>query len=227
MRLAPTAWEPPFYDSVRQQLTRLVIDEAGRAIPLWLPFRPELESAVERLEKHDASEMTGVFGSLRLVSGSLCVQPVSLFVAGKVLNLNLRPAGGTAPAAVRPVGAASVEDVETIESEEEDAAQAFSSTAVGSLLGTVLTELELLAEGGLASRRDPEFLVGAAKRLEALGLTTCSRPLLRFLERISSTACLSEPAHRRIAASELLKAYYVLQLAAEQETVATACAGLE
>lgn len=88
MLLTPAAWGSPQYDSLRQELVRPVLDTHGRAIDLWLPFTPENEGAVELLEQHDAAETSGLLGSLRLVAGRVCVQPISLF-AETIVHLNL------------------------------------------------------------------------------------------------------------------------------------------
>lgn len=78
-----------------------------------------------------------------------------------------------------------------------------------------MSELEALAEGGIAVRRDFELLKSAARRLESLGLTACSRPLGRLLEAMSTSAKLADPEARHVAAGLLLGAYDVLRLAAD------------
>jgi hypothetical protein len=227
VRLAPKAWGPAFYDPLRQELTRPLLDESGCAISLWLPFTPENEAAVDSLERHDATATTGLLGALRLVAGRLCVQPIALFIDGKVENLNLQKPGTPTSRGAKP-GASNACDADE-QPDADDAGESRASsaaTALGRLFSTAQAELESFAEGGIAARRNTDLLASAAKRFELLGLATCARPLERLLATISSGARLAEVSHQNTAAAALLRAYYVLRLAMDQEVVAAACAGL-
>jgi hypothetical protein len=229
--LVPKVWGPAFYDSLRQELVRPLLDEQGRAIDLWLPFTEQNETAVQILEKHDPAKTAGLLGALRLVAGRICVQPISLFAGEGIINLNLETID---TAATRKVAKDKIETGETEaeiddvvgDDREEDLKQSGSATPLGRFLITAQAEVEALAESGIAVRHNPELLTGAARRLEALGLTSCTVPLLRLVEALSRSANLAETEARDYAAGTLLHAYYVLRLAADHEIVAAACAGL-
>jgi hypothetical protein len=102
-----------------------------------------------------------------------------------------------------------------------------SGTPLGRFLITAQAEIEALAESGIAVRHNLGLLTDAGKRFEALGLTSCAMPLVRLAAALSNSAKLAEPEARDYAAGTLLQAYYVLRLAADNETLAAACAGLE
>lgn len=237
--LVPKAWGPAFYDTLRQELVRPVVDEAGRTVNLWLPFTPENEAGIELLEHHDAAATFGLLGAVRLVAGQVCVQPISLYVEDRIVHLTLLEAK-PAPVAARPArkaaaktGRVSAEqqadnEEETVAGEEDEAApQAAVTTPLGRILVTVQAELEALVEGGIAARRDVQLLRSATKRLEALGLTACSRPLAATLDSLETAARRGDPGTWNEAAGRLLHAYYVIQLAADHEMIDIACRGLK
>jgi hypothetical protein len=226
VRLAPKVWGPVFYDPLRQELTRPVLDELGRVIRLWLPFTPENEAAVNLLEHHDPTATTGLLGALRLVAGQLCVQPISLFVDGQVLNLNLQKLGTPVPRGAQPEASTDGGDDVLDAGDAGESRASSAATALGRLFSTAQAELESLAEGGITARRDTDLLASAARRFEMLGVSTCARPLERFLQAVSNSASLAETSHQNGAAAALLSAYYVLRLAMDQEVVTAACAGL-
>jgi hypothetical protein len=224
--VAPTSWGPSHYDTLRQELTRPIVDEAGRILELWLPFTPESAPAVELVEKHDPAQTWGIFGSLRLIAGRVRLQPISLFVADKPLHVNLDQA--PAAPAENPKSVAAEIDEEVLQDEEEVLPQlaAGTATALSRLLVTAQAELEAFADNGLLARRDLELLSAIAKRLDALGLAACARPLARLAESLASAARQTDQSEQRFAAGKLLHAYYVLRLATDQEAVAAATAGL-
>lgn len=225
--LAPAAFGPASYDPLRQELTRLIFDDAGRMLKLWLPFMPEYESAVDLLEKLQPEIPPAVFGALRLVAGRVCVQPISLISDDKIVHLNLDQApAGTGVRSQGPGAAADADDEQLDSDDEPELQQVGAGSALSRLLVTAQAELEALAENGLAARRDLSLLVSIAKRLDALGLTACARPLARLGEQLTSSAKLADPEHRQAAAGTVLHAYYVLRLAGEQESVAAATATL-
>jgi hypothetical protein len=227
--LVPKVWGPAAYDPLRQELVRPIADDQGRVVDLWLPFAPENEAAIEWLERHASDEPTGLLGSLRLISGRICVQPISVFVGDRIVHLTLQDRGKSKSKSARKKSAAAAvpENEETLDEEEEDALpQVAAVTALGRLLVTSQAEVEGLVEGGIAARRNLDLLQSAAKRLEALGLCVCSRPLAHLVEALVRSSDLAEPDARDRAAGRLLHAYYLLRLAADQETVEAACAGL-
>ena len=230
--LVPKLWGPAAYDSLRQEVVRPVFDEEGRAIDLWIPFTEMNQTAVEILEQHDPTITFGLLGALRLVAGRICIQPISLFAGEKILNLNLER--NTAPVAAKPKRDATAAGENGTEGEEvlggdneEELVLQGSGTPLGRFLITAQAEIEALAESGIAVRHDLGLLTDAAKRFEALGLTSCATPLVRLVAALSNSAKLAEAEARDYAAGTLLHTYYVLRLAADNETVAAACAGLE
>jgi len=238
--LAPNAWGPAFYDTLRQELVRPVADEAGRSVNLRLPFTPENEAGVEFLEHHDPAATFGLLGALRLVAGQVCIQPISLYVEDRIIHLTLLDPK-SAPGATKPAKRASVPratggppnqeaegEEEIVAGEEEEAApQAAITTPLGRILVTVQAELEALVEGGIAARRNVELLRSAAKRLDVLGLTTCAQPLAAVLRALEAAAQRGEPDAWNDAAGRLLHAYYVTRLAADYEMIDIACQGLK
>jgi hypothetical protein len=228
--LVPKAWGPSFYDPLRQELIRPVLDDQNRIVNLWLPFTPENEKAVAWLDRHDPSATYGLLGSLRLVAGRLCVQPISLYVEDKTVHLTLLEPEGAAPAKPPPQEAAANEppgsEEELLAGDDDPVPEAAPATPLGRILTTAQAEVESLVEAGLAVRRNLDLLQGAAKRLETLSLTACSRPLSGLAEAIANSTRLADPRFRDQAAGRLLHAYYVLRLAADQETIESACTGL-
>ncbi len=230
--LAPKSWGPASYDPLRQELTRAIFDQEGRPVELWLPFTPENEPAIQRLEQHGPESTRGLLGAIRLVSGRICVQPISLFVDEQIINLNLDKAAAVSQQNAGPqldeqAASPGAESDEALDEDEAgDLVQAAGTSPLGRCLIAAQAELEAIAESGTAVRRDLELLRGAAKRFAALGLSACSRPLDRLLESVSVAGRLTDPEARHEAAGRVLHAYFVHRLAADQETVALACAGL-
>jgi SWIM zinc finger len=228
--LVPKMWGPAFYDSLRQELVRPVLDEEGRAINLWLPFTAQNETAIKILERHDPTNTFGLLGALRLVAGRICVQPISLFAGEEIVSLNLEQSStsaGHSRSDKASGGAKELEDEEVVTGDgAETTVESGSATPLGRFLITAQAEVEALAESGIAVRHDPELLTSAARRLDALGLTSCAVPVQRLLQALSRPARLMEPDARDAASGALLHVSYVLRLAADHETVAAACTGL-
>ena len=67
----------------------------------------------------------------------------------------------------------------------------------------------------------------AARRLEALGLSACARPLAGMLRVLELAAQGGETSAWNEAAGRLLHAYYVTRLAADHEMINIACQGLK
>lgn len=227
--LQPAQWGPAHYDTLRQELVRPVADSAGRVLELWLPYTAESEPAIDLLEKHDPQTTQGVVGALRLRAGRVCVEPISLLVGEELIPLNLPepPKGGKQPAAAAPALAeATQEELPPLEEDDElPALEAGPATALARVLITAQAELEAAAESGLAARRDLDLLAALAKRLDALGLAACARPLAHFHSLLASGAGRNEATARTTAAA-LLRTYYILRLAADQESLASVLANL-
>src|SRR5262249_20106616 len=117
--------------------------------------------------------------------------------------------------------AASDDDGESSELIEEDGPPAPSSTRIGMLLDALASHLEMIGEGGLAAFRPIQELRGLAARAAALGLSSCARPVVRVVEHLDQQR-RGEPVDPDIAARDLLRAYYIVRLAAAQEAVAVA-----
>lgn len=236
--LKPAEWGEPEFDDLRQELRLPVVDDRGHTLELWMPFAPETTTAIDRLENLNPEGTTGLLGAIRLVGGMVYVQPISLFTATGIVHLTLdalkrrRRSNGSADEAD-----ASGADTEEPETDGEPAEESTgiaggerstvsAATPLGRFLVTALSELEALAENGLRVRRDPETLGGVATRLDRLGLAVCSRALERVLNSTAKAVRNPEPESQNAAATDLLRAYYVTRLAADQEVVAVASSGL-
>ncbi len=101
-----------------------------------------------------------------------------------------------------------------------------SATAVGLLLTTTLTELEAVAEGGVAAARDTETLVHLADRSQGLGLACCAAAVNRLMDQLRRARKSPDESARGPAAEALLHAYYVTLLASQQESIAAAVPAL-
>ena len=189
------SWGPPHYDTLRQALVRPVADEAGRLVNLWLPFSAENAAGIDFLEQPLPTAACGLLGAVRLVSGQVCIEPISVYVADQFVHLTLLPAkprrggagrgkkakkaksGGPAPT---PDSQVSDGRALTVLSADGTGADDMGhqlpsvsiTTPLGRILVTVHAELEALVEGGIAAQRNVDLLQSAHKRLEVLGLTT-------------------------------------------------------
>jgi hypothetical protein len=223
--LAPAEWGPPEFDPIRQELVRVVLDADGRPLPLVLRHTPETQEAVDVMEAHDPSDTHSILGILRLEADHLSVEPIALHGTKGVFNLTLDTPRRTSPRRPTDGQAASDDDDEGSELTEEDGPPAPSSTRIGMLLDALASHLETIGEGGLAAFRPIGELRGLATRAEALGLSSCARPVGRILEHLESQR-RGEPDDADIAARDLLRAYHIIRLAAAQEAVAAATAQL-
>jgi hypothetical protein len=222
--LAPAGWGPPEFDPIRQELVRVVFDADGRPIPLALRHTPEAQEAVDVMEAHDPSDTYSILGILRLEAGRLSVEPIAMYGAKGVFNLTLDTARHTSlrrPTDGEPVSG----DDEGSDLTQEDGPPAPSSTRIGMLLDALAAHLETIGEGGFAAYRAIAELRGLATRAEALGLSSCARPVVRVVEHLDQQR-RGEPVDPDIAARDLLRAYYIVRLAAAQEAVAAATAKL-
>jgi hypothetical protein len=222
--LQPASWGPANFDSLRQESVRPVFDERGHPLALWLPFTPELQSAVELFEKFTETEGCSVFGAIRMVAGRIVVQPISLLTPDKIIHLNLAQTSQAPAAKSKPDPATADESVLEAEDEETVIDRQGAGSALSRLLISAQAELEALVENGLVARRGHEILDRLAQRFTALGLGSCAGKLKLLHEQLTSSARLAEPEFQHAAASTLLQAYFILQLAAEQESVALAAA---
>ena len=198
--LAPKTWGPGYYDTLRQELVRPLLDEKGRCVNLWLPFTAENEAGVELLEHYDPAATYGLLGALRLVAGQVCVQPISLYAEDRILHLTLLEKKASRRAAkstkIAPKDEPGTEE-EIVAGEEELAARKLAvTTSLGRILVTVQAELEALVEGGIAVRRSVELLRNAAARLDALGLRRCARPAGRHVAGVGT--CRARQRDRRL-----------------------------
>lgn len=237
--LNPAEWGEAEFDDLRQELRLPVVDDRGHALELWMPFAPETATAIERLENLNPEGTTGLLGAIRFVGGMVYVQPISLFTATGIVHLTLdalkrrRRSNGSADDEAN-AGRADKDEPETDGEPAEEStgiagderSTVSAATPLGRFLVTAMSELEALAESGLRVRRDPETLSGVARRLDRLGLAVCSRALERVLNSTAKAARNPEPESQNAAATDLLRAYYVTRLAADQEVVAVASCGL-
>ncbi len=82
-----------------------------------------------------------------------------------------------------------------------------------------------MSEGGLGSAPEAARLRQWATQAEALGLTSCSRPLLRLVEQLEQVR-KSVQAKTTPAAETLWHAYHLIRLALSQQALALATAML-
>ncbi len=235
--LAPTSWGPPHYDTLRQALVRPVADEDGRLVNLWLPFTDENAAGIDFLEQNLPTAAYGLLGAVRLVSGQICVEPISLYLTDQFVHLTLlpsKPRRGKKPKKAKPGApvAGPAPDIEAGNGSDGDdpgrlVPSASITTPLGRILVTVHAELEALVEGGIAAQRNVDLLQSAHKRLEVLGLTTCARSLGIVLQSLQAAPGRGEAEAWNNAAGALLHAYYVTQLASDFEVISVACQGLK
>ncbi len=225
--LKPAQWGPPAFDPLSQRLVRPIVDDTGRVLPLVLPFTDENQTAVRTLEQHDPLATYGVLGLVRLLAGQLSIQPISLITEQEIICLNL---DGDADAKTAKKSAARSNAAgQSEEADEEAYAEAeiaTSATPLSQMLTTAQAELEAIAESGVSVRRKRELVAQLAGRFDALGLPTCSQPLSRLLELLTRAGTSAEPADQHAAAGQLLRAYYILRLAGDEEAVSLATAGV-
>jgi hypothetical protein len=228
--LRPAHWLPGFYDSLHQELTRPILDQHGKSIQLWLPFTAENEAAIEFLERYDPANTLGVLGAIRWVAGRACVQPISVLERDKIISLNLdldivKPKQTSTQAP--PLTETDPETVSIALLDTDETADGIAAAArspVGRMLIAVQAELENIAESGTAVRRDLGVLSGAANRFETIGLSSCAKPLAHLVSMLTRSS--TDPSLRNESAGRLLWSYYLLQLAATQETISVACTGM-
>jgi hypothetical protein len=230
--LRPAAWLPGQYDQVRQELVRFVVDEKQRLLPLVVSFGPETASAVLTLEQHDATGTYGLLGRLRLSSGKLWVEPISLFAESGILHLTLKDASSASragdPAVTAPSSSSTDADELSplAEAADDDLSVAGTSTPLGIFLSSIEAELERVAESGTSGRRDLSPLEQAAAKLRALGLEIAGAAVGELLEKLRHAPQAMGVGQHEEAAAALLRAAYVVRLAVVEETLAVATAGL-
>lgn len=218
--LRPAQWGPARYDEVRQRLWLGLLDGAGRALPLLLPYTAETGGAVRALEAYAPVEGALVLGLLRLVDGTLCVEPVSLIHGQRTLSLTLSEDGGAGHAQ-----AASEDAIEEWTADEPEATGAASSAA-GAVLNAAVADIEQAAESGMSVGNDPTRYDDSARRLEALFLRTPAASLRKLASALARTHREPSQETRGDAATQLLRACYVISLAQRMEVIEAALAPL-
>jgi hypothetical protein len=233
--LEPAEWAPPQFDPVAQELAWAVTDASGAAALLTLPHTPENESAIPLIERQRPTRSSRVLGTLLLRDGRLVAEPIALHHGFTVVNLTLdgrerrqgrrgrRRAASNASQA--PAGAHSSNGADPpgrpVDSNDAPQKATSSTTPLGLLLRATAAELEAVAAGGVTAPYDLGRLQAAATQLERLGLSagaSATRAALNALQAIRA----SLDADRRAAGRAVLRAYYVLRLAAAQEGVRAA-----
>jgi hypothetical protein len=219
--LTPQSWGQAQFDQVRQELVRPIIDSAGDVLPLVLPHTPENAHALETLEQHDPATTHGLLGLVRLRAEQLAVEPLTLYSEKKLVNLTLDGAlpTGSAPASGP---AAPGEEDEPAEGDEDAAA---STSPLGALLTRMADSVEAVAEGGVRSVPDIEEVRRLSVQADSVGLSVCAQALARLADRLDEVR-KSLHGQESAAAETLLRAYYLVGLAAAQEVIVTATAGI-
>ncbi len=242
--ITPTAWGEPVYDQLRQRLIRPVQDASGRVLPLVLSHSNEWAFAVDTLQTWEPTQWDtwGVLGSAFITSEGLSLAPISLFnrvslprpLQSPVLHLNLdawkapardAPEAQT-PAPVSPTTSEEEADLLELDLEQEEGSEPESTiwangSAVGHLLRSASQELEQMAERGAraSSFITEETLQRVAERLRQVGLSTCAGAVATVAASLASSRHQVQPETEQIAHA-LLRGYYLLHLALEQQAVA-------
>ena len=242
--VTPAAWGEPVYDQLRQRLIRPVQDASGRVLPLVLPYSNEWAFAVDTLQTWNPAQWDtwGVLGSAFITSEGLSLAPISLLnrvslprpLQSPVLHLNLdawktpaMPApehqiGSSAPPTTSEEEADMLEmDLEQEEETEPESAAWADNSAVGHLLRSASQELEQMAERGAraSSPAAEEALQRIAGRLRQVGLSGCASAVAVVAASLASSRHQVQPETEQVARA-LLRGYYLLHLAQEQQAVA-------
>jgi len=207
--LRPAHWGEPVFDDIRQEIVWSIYDSIGRLLNLVLSHTPETKDAIKTIEKIDLSSLQRVLGILHIVSGKIVVEPIALH--GLLGQINLTLDSTPHKSALENQPQVQVEEIDEPENEIDipDA----STTPLALLLATAEMELEELAESGVSVARDLTPLHNLSKRLEALGMTSCSHPVDRVV------GLLGKSEDQTGWAEAVLRAYYVCRLASAQEMV--------
>ncbi len=219
--LQPEQWGPASFDAIRQELVQRVFDRAGHPLSLILPHTPQTENAIRILEQHETESTRTLLGLLRLRHESLVVEPVAIH-GDHLINLTL---DGLPPNKV-DVSAPAIDEKEDdlVEPEAEAEPEMLNSTSpLGVLLMQTAEQLEAIADGGVRSARDIDRLRSLSSRCASLGLASVARPIARLADELDRLRKSIE-ADTRSPAGTLLRAYYIVTLAAAQEIVAGATA---
>jgi hypothetical protein len=217
--LAPEKWFDAAYDPVTQQVTRLIADANGRIVPLLLRHSPETDHGLTTLQRIDGGTVRAVLGSLHIGSRGLFVEPITLWTDTKPIHLTL---DGAPARSIQPTSTVRAEPdaIEDLEEDDQEASQVIASP-IGQMLTHVESELIAIAEGGVEVIRDLSPLRATAKECKALGLIACSKALLNLcneMDRFRKSIQRSAAA----PAEQLLRAAYLVHLAAECATVCLA-----
>ncbi len=215
--LGPKRWGPARFDAVRQEFVQPIFDALGHPLSLVMPHTPHTENAIRILERHDPAATGGLLGLLRLEREQLVVEPVTIHGEASI-NLTLDGLPATRVAARSE--ATLDEEGEEAEPELEMVA---STSRVGILLARTAEQLEAIAEAGVRSARDIARLRALCNHNGSLGLTGIARPVARLADELDQIRRSIE-ADTSSPAGTLLRAYYVVKLAAAHEVVAQATA---
>jgi hypothetical protein len=246
--ITPTAWGEPVYDQLRQRLIRPVQDASGRVLPLVLPHSNEWAFAVDTLQTWNPEQWDtwGILGSAFITSEGLSLAPISLLsrallpkpLQSPVLHLNLdawkAPATPSAePQTLAPISPTTSEeeadllelDLEQEEGSEPESTIWVNGSTVGHLLRSASQELEQMAERGAraSSSTTEETLQRVAERLRQVGLSNCASAIAAVAASLASSRHQVQPETEQIAHA-LLRGYYLLYLALEQQAMAEALA---
>lgn len=127
----------------------------------------------------------------------------------------------TSPATGEEVAETLESDLEQAGDDEQESAAWSSNSAMGHLLRSASQELEQMAERGAraSSPNAEEVLQRLASRLHQIGLSGGDSAVGRIAVRLASSQHQVQPETEQIAYA-LLRGYYLLYLALEQEAVA-------
>ena len=195
-------------DPIEQCWRAVALDANDRQLQLVLRYEEQRTAAVNELAQSSLEDLSSVLGLIRLRSGRIEVEPVSLVRNGTVHSLGFDTT--TTPAAdPQPPIAVGDQDAD-LDDEHGDPG---AGGVPGQVLERLIDELVLLAERGAAAHAG-SGLVEAVKRLERAGFTELAQLAGRLTEPPSS-------------ARRLLAATYVADTARALAAVEQACATVE
>jgi hypothetical protein len=196
----PAQWRSASFDPVDQSLTRVILDEDGRGLPLVIPQGRETAAALSDLEIMRPGSGAALFGALRLHRGELALSPISVIDGDGVHSLGL-----TMQAPPRPAG-----EVGAVEGAADEAGQEADDhppldPADGPIAGAVdaaWRELEALVALGVGAYRRWAMLSDREAALRRLGLEAAAAAL----QGLAASAGTSD------VAGAVLHAAWVLRL---------------
>jgi hypothetical protein len=178
--LTPARWGKKTFDRVAQQFVWLIVDEAGKELPLVLSYTDLTRLGIEHLENRDDPKLhsVSVVGRVLRDSAQLAIEPLALIPAmqSSFSSINLLvPAPGAKAQNTSAMPAPSPEEASEIEDTEPDEE---TMRATSQWLRLARDYLVAHAEAGAtAGHQRTAVLSDPAEKLANSGLPILSRAL--------------------------------------------------